>query len=73
MVTLYTKSGCVQCTATSRRFDAKGVEYRTVNMTEDGDALEKVKSLGHMSAPVVVTADGTSWSGFRPDLIDTLF
>ena len=37
-------------------------------MSQDPDALEHVKSLGFVQAPVVVT-DTDSWSGFRPDKI----
>ena len=33
--------------------------------------LEKVKELGYLQAPVVVT-DDEHWSGFRPDKIDAL-
>ena len=72
MLTIYSKSGCVQCNATYRALDDKGVEYDVVDMSVDPDALEKVKALGHLQAPVVVTPEGEHWSGFRPDLIATL-
>lgn len=41
-------------------------------MSEDPEALDKVKALGHLQAPVVVAEDGTHWSGFRPDKIANL-
>ena len=34
-------------------------------------ALEKVKALGYLQAPVVIT-DEDHWAGFRPDKIDEL-
>lgn len=34
-------------------------------------AIEQVKSLGYVQAPVVIT-DEDHWSGFRPDKIDEL-
>jgi len=71
MVTLYSKPSCVQCTATSKALNNAGISYRYVDVTTDEQALETVKSLGYMAAPVVVTED-THWSGFRPDLIATL-
>ena len=37
-------------------------------MSQDADALEKVRALGHMQAPVIIT-DNDHWSGFRPDKI----
>lgn len=72
MLTIYSKSGCVQCNATYRALDDKGVEYDVVDMSVDPDALEKVRALGHLQAPVVITPEGEHWSGFRPDLIATL-
>ena len=70
-VTVYTKPSCVQCTATYRALDNKGIEYEVHDVSTDEAALEHVKSLGYMQAPVVVT-DEDHWSGFRPDKIATL-
>ncbi|HLP22446.1 MAG TPA: glutaredoxin-like protein NrdH [Microbacteriaceae bacterium] len=70
-VTVYTKPSCVQCTATYRALDSKGVEYEVIDLSEDANALETVKELGYLQAPVVVTDEG-HWSGFRPDKIDEL-
>lgn len=38
----------------------------------DDEALAEIKTLGYLQAPVVVTPDGESWSGLRPDKIDAL-
>ena len=70
-ITVYTKPSCVQCTATYRALDSKGIEYQVLDLTEDPSALEQVKSLGYLQAPVVIT-DEDHWSGFRPDKIDEL-
>lgn len=73
MVTVYSKPACVQCNATYRALDSKGVEYRVIDMAEDGTALDKVKALGYAQAPVVIDeSTGEHWSGFRPDKIDGL-
>ena len=72
MLTIYSKSGCVQCNATYRALDDRGVEYDVVDMSKDEQALQKVKDLGYLQAPVVITPDGEHWSGFRPDLIAAL-
>lgn len=58
----------------SERFlqlDSKGIDYQVVDMSQDADALERVKALGYLQAPVVIT-DEDHWSGFRPDKIDEL-
>mgnify|MGYP005615404291 FL=1 len=70
-VTLFSKPACVQCTATVRALDGRGIGYRVRDLSEDPEALEKVKALGYLQAPVVVT-DEKHWSGFRPDLINEL-
>lgn len=70
-VTVYTKPSCVQCTATYRALDSKGIEYDILDLSEDENALQAVKELGYLQAPVVVT-DDEHWSGFRPDKIAEL-
>ena len=69
--TVYTKPSCVQCNATYRALDSKGIEYDIVDLSEDPTALETVKELGYLQAPVVVT-DDEHWAGFRPDKISAL-
>lgn len=71
MVIVYSKPACVQCTATTRELDRKGIEYEYIDLTKDEQAMERVRSLGHMQAPVVVNGED-HWSGFRPDKIGTL-
>ena len=71
MVTLFSKPACVQCTATVRALDGRGIEYRVRDLSVDADALKQVKKLGYLQAPVVVT-DEDHWSGFRPDKINEL-
>lgn len=70
-ITVYTKPSCVQCTATYRALDSKGIEYNILDLSQDEAALETVKELGYLQAPVVVT-DEEHWSGFRPDKISEL-
>lgn len=71
-ITVYTKPGCVQCTATFRALEKiAGIEYRVIDITQDAEARDYVMSLGYLQAPVVVTAD-THWAGFRPDRLESL-
>lgn len=70
-VTVYSKPACVQCNATYRALDKKGIAYETVDMSQDAEALERVRSLGYMQAPVVISG-AEHWSGFRPDKIEEL-
>jgi glutaredoxin-like protein NrdH len=70
-VTVYSKPACVQCDATYRALDKHGVAYRTVDLTQDPAALELVRGLGYLQAPVVMAGDD-HWSGYRPDKISVL-
>ncbi|WP_026531848.1 glutaredoxin-like protein NrdH [Arthrobacter sp. H41] len=70
-VTVYTKPACVQCNATYRALDRKGITYQSVDISQDPAALERVRAMGYLQAPVVVT-DKDHWSGFRPDKINEL-
>ena len=70
-ITVYTKPACVQCNMTYRALDKLGVNYNTVDITEDADALARIKGLGYLQAPVVIAGDD-HWSGFQPDKINAL-
>ena len=70
-ITVYSKPACVQCTATTRALDAKGLAYHLVDLTEDDAAMERVTALGYRQAPVVIAGDA-HWAGFRPDMIGRL-
>jgi glutaredoxin-like protein NrdH len=71
MTIVYTKPNCVQCDATKRWLDNRGIEYSTVDITEDQEAFDKVVALGFRAAPVVESPVG-SWSGFDPDKLSQL-
>lgn len=71
MTTVYTKPACVQCDMTKRYMDRIGVEYTTVDITQDQDALDMILGMGFQSAPVVISEAG-NWSGFQPDKINQL-
>ncbi|OKH71946.1 glutaredoxin [Mycobacterium sp. SWH-M3] len=70
-VTVYTKPGCVQCTATIKALTKNGVPYTIRDVTVDAAARDTVLAFGYTAAPVVV-AGTDHWAGFRPDRIKTL-
>ena len=72
-ITVYTKPNCSQCVATKMILDHAGVEYRTIDITEDSTAHRYITGdLGYSQAPVVVIDDNTHWSGFRKDRLQNL-
>lgn len=70
-ITVYTKPSCVQCDATKRHLKKLGLEFDTVDITEDQAAYDKIVALGFKAAPVVIT-DDDSWAGYNPDKINGL-
>lgn len=70
-IIVYSKSQCVQCTATVRALKAKGIEPEIIDLTQDDSAMDRVQALGYRQVPVVVMGD-KHWSGFRPDMINQI-
>lgn len=70
-VTVYSKPACVQCVATYKELERKGVEYTVIDLTQDQDAFATVQDMGYMQVPVVV-AGNDHWAGFRPEKIGAL-
>ncbi len=67
-VTVYTKSNCVQCDQTKKKFNQLGIEYSEVNLEENPEKVQEFMDQGLMSAPIVVAGLQT-WAGFRLDRI----
>ncbi|MBD2766228.1 glutaredoxin-like protein NrdH [Kocuria sp. cx-455] len=70
-VIVYSKPSCVQCNATYRAMNKKGVPYTVVDVTQDQTAYQHIVDLGYQQVPVVET-EHEHWSGYRPDKITTL-
>ena len=70
MVTVLTKSNCVQCDWTVKLLERERIPYRTEDITSD-ENMERVKQLGYLSAPVVIVGE-ESWSGFQPARLQEL-
>lgn len=71
MVTILSKSRCVQCDMSKKLMEREGVEFEERRMDEDPAALELAKSLGYLQAPVLIAGD-QHWSGFQPERIMAL-
>jgi glutaredoxin-like protein NrdH len=73
-VVVYSKPSCVQCTATTRAMDAKGISYELVDLTQDNAAMNRVMHMGYRQAPVIIAGDSENlnWAGFQPTMIDRL-
>jgi glutaredoxin-like protein NrdH len=56
---------------TKKMLDKNGVEYNTVDITQDPAAYEMIVGMGFMAAPVVIT-DNDAWAGFNPEKINAI-
>ncbi|ELQ3995919.1 glutaredoxin-like protein NrdH [Enterobacter bugandensis] len=70
-IIIYTRNDCVQCHATKRAMESRGVAFEMVNIDLVPDAADTLREQGFRQLPVVIAGD-TSWSGFRPDMINRL-
>lgn len=70
-ITIYTRNDCVQCHATKRALESRGIAFDTINLDEHPEAIDTLREQGFRQLPVVM-ADDLSWSGFRPDMINRL-
>lgn len=71
MVTIYSLPNCVQCESTKKFLRNKSIDYVEIDMSQNEEALQKVRELGFTQAPVVEYGE-EKWSGFRFDRLNTL-
>lgn len=72
-IKLFTKPSCAQCTGVKIGLKARGLieneHYEVIDMSVDAAALETVKGLGFLQAPVVVADNFEPFSGNHPDKV----
>lgn len=74
-VTVYGKPRCMQCDATTRHLDKKGIAYTYRELEDHPEILEEALLRGLTSAPIVLVEQGLRthmWSGFRHAQIEAL-
>ena len=67
MITVYTRPGCGQCTATKRQLSKAGVPYQEIVVNTE--IAEGLKNDGWTTLPVVIPTHGRPWQGFQPSQI----
>ena len=71
LIVIYTRNNCVQCHATKKAMESRGLDFEMVNVDLQPDQADSLRAQGFRQLPVVVAGE-TSWSGFRPDMINLL-
>ncbi|MDY3823704.1 glutaredoxin-like protein NrdH [Streptococcus sp.] len=64
-ITVFSKNNCMQCKMTKKFLEQNGADFQEINIDEQPDKVEYVKSLGFTSAPVIEAGD-VVFSGFQP-------
>ena len=77
MLTVYSKSRCMQCEFTKIWLTKNNIEFETVDIEANPGAFELLKHYGFTSLPVVAIDDELSdeskvWSGFQIDKLEAL-
>lgn len=70
-VKIYTTPTCVQCEMTKKQMTRFGIQYTTIDLSQNPEAKAEIDPLGYTQAPVVV-AGKHSWSGFKLEHIRDL-
>ncbi len=70
-IIIYTRNDCVQCHATKRAMESRGLAFEMVNLDVQPEEIETLRAQGFRQLPVVIAGE-TRWSGFRPDMINRL-
>lgn len=72
MITIFSRSGCMQCMATERYAASQGIPFVKENIEENPSARQILADQGFSQLPVVKTDAGEWWSGYRPDKLSHL-
>ncbi|MCD2099554.1 glutaredoxin family protein [Rhodococcus qingshengii] len=70
-ITVLSQPGCQPCKAVARYLDKREIDYTYVDVTQDADALAKIRDLGYQQTPVVIAGD-EHFSGFQPTRLDQI-
>lgn len=70
-IIIYTRNDCVQCHATKRAIESRGLTFDLIDLDLHPQAADDLRARGYRQLPVVM-AGQESWSGFRPDMINRL-
>lgn len=72
-VTVYTKPQCGGCMLTMSWLDNNNIPYRTIDVTEDVNAMADIVQHEFMGLPVVTVGGfDNAWSGFEVSRLEEL-
>ena len=62
------------CAMTKKYLCENNVQFESIDVMQNEEALNRIKNAGYSSMPVVVVEDNfiNSWNGFRPDDLERI-
>lgn len=74
MLTVYSKTNCIQCEMTKMWLNQNKIEFESVDVSEQPEKLEEIKLNGFQQLPVVTLDEyfENAWSGFNVDRLEEL-
>ncbi|MGT2948706.1 redoxin NrdH [Streptococcus devriesei] len=70
-ITVFSKNNCMQCKMTKKFLEQNNIDFQEINIDEQPDKIDYVKSLGFTAAPVIEAGD-IVFSGFQPAKLKAL-
>ncbi|HHF7033334.1 redoxin NrdH [Streptococcus mutans] len=70
-ITVFSKNNCMQCKMTKKFLEQHNADFEEINIDEQPEKIEYVKSLGFTAAPVIEAGD-LVFSGFQPTKLKTI-
>lgn len=70
-IIVYTRNNCVQCHATRRVLESRGLPFELINLDHHPEKADELRQQGFRQLPVVMAGE-QRWSGFRPDMINRM-
>ncbi|MEY8292600.1 glutaredoxin domain-containing protein [Carnobacteriaceae bacterium 52-44] len=71
-ITVYSKSGCPECTFTKKYLEAENISYEEKRVDLNETYLEEVVLLGYRTLPVVKINEDETFTGYRPERLENL-
>jgi glutaredoxin-like protein NrdH len=68
LITLYSKPNCPHCVQAKAYLDRHAIDYRTVNVLEDAEALAFIKGRGHKTVPQIYVGENLLVEGGNSSL-----
>jgi len=71
-ITVYSKSGCPECTFTKKYLESENISYEEKRVDLNETYLKEVILLGYRTLPVVKINENETFTGYRPERLENL-